>query len=67
MEAKKEYYRERREAINYLRPRWRRCFWTWPWGHRYKSVINGVHCCSFCKKPEYMDRATFRRKWMDPT
>jgi hypothetical protein len=55
---KKEYYEERREAISYLRPRWRKCFWTWPWGHRYKSVRNGVRCCSFCQKPEFMDKAS---------
>ena len=26
-----------REAA--LRPVWRRCFWTWPWGHAWDSPV----------------------------
>ncbi len=55
---KKEYYQERKDAINFLRPRWRRCFWTWPWGHKYDLTLEHVRCCLFCNKPQFVDKTS---------
>lgn len=47
--------RVRRAALAVLRPRWSRCFWTWPLGHRYGLVSSGRLVCSYCGRPEILD------------
>lgn len=42
-------------AMSILGPQWRKCFWTWPWGHIRDGTRDRRHreICLFCGKPSY--------------
>lgn len=40
----------RKALIRRAKPAWRRCFWTWPFGHQIMS-LNGCMVCKWCGKP----------------
>lgn len=61
MNEKKLRHRYRKALMKYLNREWRKCFWTWPWGHHWRSIggmvttnstdPDRVTRCTDCGKP----------------
>jgi hypothetical protein len=47
---------------------WRRCYWTWPFGHVWKQVGCSSYTveCVVCGKPRTLDSDELLRFYLDP-
>jgi len=51
MSIKRLRHRYRRALIRELRKPWRRCVWTWPFGHTWPKGARSSDVCEDCGRP----------------
>ena len=59
---KREALEIKRKGTRLLRPVWRHCFWTWPFGHSYRLRISSGLVCECCGKPFRFSSMTVMQK-----